>query len=328
MHPLLSRAARTQRRRPPFECERRHPGLEVRRPWRRVLLGWILLVLACACAATNYPEASGPLYTGRHGESRSLRSGADSPGSAPAPLEPTSAQDVAPPAAAPLRVVTFNIAFALQIDSALAVLRQAAPLRRPDLLALQEMDAPSVERIAATLGMNYIYYPSGLHPRYGRDFGCAVLSPWPLEEPRKIVMPQRARFTGLTRVITVATLRRGAQRFRVYAVHLPSPMGISKSARHEQLEALLADALASPDPVILAGDFNSEAAGETFARSGFVWPTRDLVPTTRFLGVGFRYDHVLARGLRLAAGDSTVGVVEENRAASDHCPVWALLVRE
>jgi endonuclease/exonuclease/phosphatase family metal-dependent hydrolase len=324
MHPLLSRA-RTQRRQP---CERRHPRRDDRRQWRRVLLGSILLVVACACAATNYPEASGPLYTGRYGESRSLRSGADSPGSAPAPLEPTSAQDVAPPASAPLRVVTFNIAFALQIDSALAVLRQAAPLRRPDFLALQEMDAPSVERIAATLGMNYIYYPSGLHPRYGRDFGCAVLSPWPLEEPRKIVMPQRARFTGLTRVITVATLRRGAQRFRVYAVHLPSPMGISKSARREQLKVLLADALASPDPVILAGDFNSEAAGEAFERSGFVWPTRNIVATTRFLGVGFRYDHVLARGLRLAGGDSTVGVVEENRAASDHCPVWALLDRE
>jgi endonuclease/exonuclease/phosphatase family metal-dependent hydrolase len=37
---------------------------------------------------------------------------------------------------------------------------------------------------------------------------------------------------------------------------------------------------------------------------------------------------VLARGLRLAPGPASVGVVADNRGASDHLPVWAVLVSD
>lgn len=265
------------------------------------------LLLLCACTATNYLEPASPLYTGGYGARVPARS------AAPETL-----------AARRIRVVSFNIAFAVQIDSAIAVLRREAPLRQPDFLSLQEMDAPGVERIAAALGMNYVYYPSGVHPKSDRDFGCAVLSPWPLQEPRKIVMPHGARITGLRRAITVATLQYGGQRLRVYALHLASPAGISADVRRQQVDLLIADAQTSPDPVILAGDFNAEDVGLAFARAGFLWPTRSIGPTTRTYGVGFRYDHVFARGLRLAAPES-VGVVTRNRNASDHYPIWVVL---
>ena len=272
---------------------------------RKRLAAVLLAAASAACAtATNYLDPKGPLHEFR-------REG-----------EPPAA-----PGSTPIRVVSFNIEHAIEIDGALSVLREVEPLRHPDVLALQEMDAPGTERIARALGMNAVYFPSGVHPKHDRDFGCAVLSPWPLTEARKIVMPHRARITGLQRVVTVVTLQRGGGRWRVYSVHLPSPMGISPTSRREEIDLLVKDASSSPDPVILAGDFNSEEAGEAFVRAGFVWPTRDLPATVRALGVGFRYDHVLARGLR-PAPDPAAGVVLDNRQASDHCPIWAVLVPE
>jgi endonuclease/exonuclease/phosphatase family metal-dependent hydrolase len=224
-----------------------------------------------------------------------------------------------------LRVVTFNIEYGRKIELALEVLQSEPALARPDLLALQEMDGPGVERIARALHLNYVYFPSALHPKDERDFGCALLSPWLLEEPRKIVLPHGARITGLQRVVAVATLLRGEERVRVYSVHLPSPLGISGDDRREQLESLLNDAEEVPEPVIIAGDFNSESAGTMFLEAGFDWPTRDVGLSTDFLGVGFSFDHVFTRGFRLATREPARGLVQDNHGASDHLPLWVVL---
>jgi endonuclease/exonuclease/phosphatase family metal-dependent hydrolase len=263
--------------------------------------------LACA-KAVNYLEPSGPSYVYAR--------------------EGGPAVDTSRPS--PVRVVTFNIAYAVEIGRAIEVLRESEPLRHPDILALQEMDAPGTERIARALGMGAVYFPSGVHPKHDRDFGCAVLSPWPLEEPRKLVLPHGARVSGLRRAAVSATVVRGAQRIRVYSLHLPSPLAISGGSRKEQLRALAADAATAAGPVVIAGDFNSHAKVEELAKAGFTWVTRDVGSTTRFrlLGIGLAglsYDHVLARGLRPVEGPGAWGVVADNRGASDHMPVWAVL---
>ncbi|HSD66033.1 MAG TPA: endonuclease/exonuclease/phosphatase family protein [Vicinamibacteria bacterium] len=263
--------------------------------------------LACA-SAVNYLDPSGPSYVyARAGATP----GSDSP-------------------AKPLRVVTFNIAYAVEIDRAIEVLRRSEPLRDPDILALQEMDAPGTERIARALGMNAVYFPSGIHPKHRRDFGCAVLSPWPLEEPRKLVLPRAARGTHLRRSAVGAVVVRRGQRIRAYSVHLPSPLAVSGGSRKEQLRALAADAASAEGPVVIAGDFNSHDKVEELAKAGFSWVTRDVGPTAWFRLLGFglaglSYDHVLARGLRRAEGAGATGVVADNRGASDHRPVWAVL---
>jgi endonuclease/exonuclease/phosphatase family metal-dependent hydrolase len=263
--------------------------------------------LACA-SATSYLDPVGPIHEFRR-----------EPGHRSAA------------AAASVRVVSFNIAYAVEIDRALEVLRGTEALRDPDVLALQEMDAPGTERIAEALGMNAVYFPSGVHPKYRRDFGCAVLSPWPLEEPRKLLLPHGARVSGLRRSATVATVARGTQRIRVYSVHLPSPLAVSGGSRLEQLRVLAADAARSDDPVVIAGDFNSHGKVAELERAGFAWLTRRLGDTTRFrlLGIpiaGLSYDHVLTRGLRLAPGPDAIGVVADNHGASDHLPIWTRLV--
>jgi endonuclease/exonuclease/phosphatase family metal-dependent hydrolase len=274
---------------------------------RRTLAALAVLWCTACGSATSYLDPHGPLHTFPR---------------AHAPPAPVSG---------PLRVVSFNIAYAREIDRAIAVLRETETLRNADILALQEMDAPGTERIARALGLNAVYLPSGVHPKHDRDFGCAVLSPWPLVEPAKLLLPHAARGSGLRRSAAVATVVRGERRIRVYSVHLPSPLAISGGSRLDELRVLGRDAAASPDPVVIAGDFNSHGKVAELERAGFAWLTRELGPTTRFslLGIplaGLRYDHVLARGLVLADEPGAMGMVGDNRGASDHKPIWVVLV--
>jgi endonuclease/exonuclease/phosphatase family metal-dependent hydrolase len=268
-------------------------------------LALALAGLSCA-SAVNYLDPSGPSYV--------------YPRDAPAAG--------APPAT--LRVVSFNIAYAIEIDRAIQVLRESERLRNPDILSLQEMDAPGTERVAKALSLNAVYFPSGVHPKHRRDFGCALLSPWPLEQPRKVILPHGARGSGLRRAAVTAVVVRGEQRITAYCVHLPSPLAISGGSRREELRVLAADAAAADEPVVMAGDFNSHDKVEELAKAGFTWVTRDVGATARFrlLGIplaGLSYDHVLVKGLRPLAEPGSVGVVEDNRGASDHDPVWAVL---
>jgi len=263
-----------------------------------------LALAAAACStASNYLSPQGPLY--------------ETHDAGPVP-------DI--PADRPLRVVTFNIAYAEHVDRAIEVLRGSPALEGADLLALQEMDAPGVATIARALGLNSLYAPGGVHPHSKRDFGCALLSPWPLIEPRKVVLPHGSRGSGLRRAALGATLVRAGVRVRVYAVHLTSPLGASGGDRRDQADTVLADAAGSADPVVLAGDLNSHGLGQRFVEGGYTWLTRDVGPTTDAMGVlHLAYDHVFTKGLRAATPGPAVGVVSDNRKASDHHPVWALL---
>jgi endonuclease/exonuclease/phosphatase family metal-dependent hydrolase len=210
---------------------------------RRLRIVTMIPLAAVACGtALNYLDPSGPMYETRH-------------------AAPYAAQ---PPRS--LRVVTFNIENAVHVDRAIAVLKATESLQGLDLLALQEMDAPGVERIAIALGLNSLYFPSAVTPKTNKDIGCALLSPWPLVEPRKVMLPHGARATGLRRAAVGATLLRGERRLRVYAVHLPAPFGISGDDLHDEVLTLLADADSSPDPVVIAGDLNSHGLGEQFVK--------------------------------------------------------------
>ena len=261
--------------------------------------------MSAGCAkAVNYPSPAGPLYTFENG-----------------PAPPAS------PGPGPLRVVSFNIAYAIEIDRGIEVLRQSEPLRHPDVLALQEMDSSGTGRIARALGMNAVYYPSGVHPKHHRDFGCAILSPWPLVDPRKVILPHGARVSGLRRAATSAVVVRGSERIRVYSVHLPSPAAVSGGDRKEQLRVLAADADSVHGPVVIAGDFNSNGKVDELAKAGFDWVTRDIGPTRPVhFWKDLHYDHILTRGLTLAVAADSMGVVADNRKASDHRPIWVLLV--
>lgn len=218
-----------------------------------------------------------------------------------------------------LRLVTFNVRYGVEVDSAIAVLRFTPALDAADVVALQEVDAAGTARIAASLGMRYVYYPATLHPKFGRDFGNAVLSRWPIVADRKLILPHLGRFRHTARIATAVTIAVDGAPIRIYSAHLGTMAEISPQSKREQAQAIMADAAEFAHVAIL-GDMNSHGIGESFRAEGFAWPT-ELNPRTFSMG---RWDHVFLKGITMA-GNGATGVVPDNRGASDHLPVWAVI---
>jgi endonuclease/exonuclease/phosphatase family metal-dependent hydrolase len=250
--------------------------------------------------AVPYPAPHGPVYTG---------SFAPEATPAPAPGEPWR-----------LRIVTFNVEYALRVDRAIAALRENSRLRGADIVSLQEMDAPGTAALAKGLGAYYAYCPGSLHPKYRRDVGNAIVSRWPTTQVAKIPLPHRSRILGQSRVAVRATVTVAGHPLRVYALHLGSPFGASPGQRRDQIDVVLRDAEGSPDPVIIAGDFNSKGLGDRLVARGYAWPTRNVGPSTH----GQSFDHVFVKGLQ--AAETGAGVAREVTDASDHRPVWVEIV--
>jgi endonuclease/exonuclease/phosphatase family metal-dependent hydrolase len=257
-----------------------------------------LALLGSCRTGRDYPPVGAPRY------------------GAPPPLPAVA--DVRLPLA--LRIVSFNIAFAREIDGAIALLTSNADLRSPDVLLLQEMDAEGTRRIASALGMGYVYYPAIFHKRTKRDFGNAILSRWPIVEDARLVLPHPSRYAGTHRIATAATLQVGSARVRVYSTHLGTPMDISGSSRRNQLRAIFTDAAAHP-LVIVGGDLNSHDVGKASAEAGYAWPTREG-PRTTWWG---RWDHVFLKGLTVPDTGAS-GTIADGRGVSDHVPIWAIAI--
>lgn len=215
-----------------------------------------------------------------------------------------------------LRIVTFNVEYALRVNRAAAALRENPRLRDADIVSLQEMDAPGTAAIAKGLGAHYAYCPGSIHPKYGRDVGNAIVSRWPITQVAKVPLPHRSRLLGQARVAVRATVTVAGRPLRIYALHLGSPLGASPGQRRDQIDVVLRDAEDSPDPVVIAGDFNSHGLGERLVARGYAWPTRNVGPTTH----GYSFDHVFLKGLPVA--EAQAGVAREVTDASDHRPVW------
>jgi endonuclease/exonuclease/phosphatase family metal-dependent hydrolase len=257
---------------------------------RRALLVVALASAGCA-TATNYLDVSGPFFETKLGRAQDARTG--------------------------LRVVTFNIENGRRVQQAVTALREHPALCGADVLVLQEMDAAGVESIAQALALNAVYYPAT--NLKGRDLGNAVLSPFPIVASWKVLLPHRSRIVKKGRAAVAARIQVDGQAIVVYSVHLGSPVGFSGGQRREQAEAVLADAMRSSDPVVIAGDFNSKSVGRVFESAGFAWPTKGVGKTVGW----FSFDHIFSRGL---GGDGkAAGVAREVKDASDHRPVWAVL---
>jgi endonuclease/exonuclease/phosphatase family metal-dependent hydrolase len=222
--------------------------------------------------------------------------------------------------AAQLRVVTFNIRESREIDRAIQVLRSDS-VQDADVVALQEMSESGVDRIARALHLNYAYYPAVIHHRTGGYYGPAVLSRWPIERSWKVLLPHGSWDRGQRRTATAAIVRANGLRVLVYAVHLETVVKLSPAKRAEQARAVTEDAKGFLGPVVIAGDLNDYGMAARIHDEGYTWLT-EWVGATHTI---FSMDHILTRGL-VPAGPSSVGVVREIRGASDHHPVWAVLV--
>jgi endonuclease/exonuclease/phosphatase family metal-dependent hydrolase len=262
----------------------------------RMTLLLTLVAIAGCRTGRNYVSPDGPRYAG----------------------SPPAGRTIDYPDSTRLRVVSFNIAFARQMDSAIALLTSEPALRGADVILLQEMDEKASERVAEALGLGYVYYPAVLAFRTNRPFGNAVLSRWPIVADGKIVLPHVSRFSRTQRTATAATIRVGSRLVRIYSTHLGTMSDLAPVSRREQLQAVLADAGRYPR-VVIGGDMNDEGVGRVAREMGYTWPTQHG-PSTHRLG---RLDHIFIRGL--ASPDSGgAGTVLDAHGSSDHLPVWVV----
>jgi endonuclease/exonuclease/phosphatase family metal-dependent hydrolase len=257
-----------------------------------------LSVSACT-PAFNYVDPDGPRYFGR----------------APDAASPVTTHE--------LLVVTFNIEYALRIDAALEELT-AAGLGVPDILLLQEMDAPGTERMANALAMNWVYYPASVHG--DRDFGIAVLSRWPIAYDEKVLLPGAAPFDGRRRIAVSATIEGPCGTFFAVSVHNEAFLA-GESVQHAQALAVRDYAFERHDglPGVVAGDFNlvgsSRWLEEAFADSGLTHVAPLPAQTTASSAFGSHaLDHVFARDFLLL--DARVA---PSHGASDHHAVAVTL---
>jgi endonuclease/exonuclease/phosphatase family metal-dependent hydrolase len=215
-----------------------------------------------------------------------------------------------------LRVVTFNIKFAKEIDKAIEVLRDTPELRDADFISLQEMDDQGTDKIARALHMNAVYYAASLHPVSQKPFGPAILTRWPVERGWKLILPHQTHIRSQKRVAACAIVRVGRRDVRVYSLHLEAPFRVRERKRREQAVAVIEDAKTWSGPVVIAGDLNDSLLNDLFETAGYEWGTKGLGPTVGPL----EFDHVFTKGVGplLRSGKS------DAKGASDHRPVWAV----
>jgi endonuclease/exonuclease/phosphatase family metal-dependent hydrolase len=264
------------------------------------LAGTVVLALvpgfsACYRAVDNYRDSPGPRFIGAA----------------------TAAPDSVFGAA--IKVVSWNVKWGDAPEAAAHVLATNPLLRGADLVVLQEMHETAVATIAARLGAGYVYYPATLHPRVGHHVGNAILSRWPLLEDRKLVLPRVSLLMRTGRAAVVATALVRGRRIRVYSLHLATPFEIGQTGIEDQLRAVIRDAEGSPDPVVIAGDFNSSTLGGLLVAERFHWVTQHVGPSAWVVSL----DHIFVRDLHVAAVEA--GVVKEGDLPSDHRPVWAMI---
>ena len=184
-----------------------------------------------------------------------------------------------------------------------------------DVLALQELHAPHLERYVAA------FRDRLPHAEIYRTRGSfqAVLSRWP------IVSRARASRRGVV-------IDWQGRRVRIKSIHLMTP--ISRSgvlAQDEQSRRLAAEAWDDTEMVILAGDFNAPrgtAVMRRLTRAGFsevfdvskagvagTWAPKPLLGRVP----GIHIDHVLARGAGVRSLNAGLGAPN----GSDHRAIWA-----
>ncbi len=226
-----------------------------------------------------------------------------------------------------MRIVTWNIELGRDIEGAIACLTGRSELADADLLLLQEMDEPGVVLLAEALGLHHTYRPSVVHPKTGRPFGNAVLTPHEIVDDRSLPLPHRARVSGVERLAVEATIATPGGLVRAISVHTEIPL-LSLRRRREQFRIVAEEARSGPGPVIVGGDFNTAGPRSRRALLGTMtghglqplpvgtWPT-----LSRF-GRGFHLDHLFGRGVQAVAGGST-----GPHPASDHAPVHVVVRR-
>jgi endonuclease/exonuclease/phosphatase (EEP) superfamily protein YafD len=266
-------------------------------------IGLVLLCLASCGVRRTYTEPGGPVYEGDHSHERAEFTGT-------------------------VKVVSYNIALGERTGLAVGEFREIPELRDADIILLQEMDPAGAAAMAESLEYDYVYYPSVLHVKHGKDFGTAILTRWLIVSHRKVMLPYEDPIRKSRRAITVAEVTAGAQHALVASAHTETAwMNIDR--REAQADSLVRSLVGGHRHAIVGGDFNTfswealETLDAVFGRVGFERATAGIGPTAEWGPLDIfelELDHIYVRGFDVVEA----GKVSEAHA-SDHKPVWAVL---
>jgi endonuclease/exonuclease/phosphatase family metal-dependent hydrolase len=222
-----------------------------------------------------------------------------------------------------MRVVSWNIQYGIEVEQAGAELLSAAELSGIDVLLVQEMDEEGTARLAELLSANYAYTSPAPHDHTGRDFGNAVVTPWPIRHSAELPLPHQSPVNGQPRSATHAFLDVGGLGVSVYSVHTEIP-SLRLARRIEQFDTIANDIRRRGHRhVVVGGDFNTvtargvRAVTASMAAAGLEHVSAEDTSSYHRLGRPMMLDHVFSSGFEVSA----CGVVAAT-AASDHLPIW------
>lgn len=225
-----------------------------------------------------------------------------------------------------IKIVSYNIKYSRNIEEAIKLFTGSPDLTGADIICLQEMDSAGTEKIARTLGYNYVYYPSSHDPRSNKDFGPAIISRFPIKNDRKIILPPfyHKKKYKIQRIAVIAELFTGKHDLIVISTHLS--VFISPLERAQQMKVILDEIGTTSTPCILAGDFNTftarhkTAVGKELESSGFTLASSEVKWTYKnwfILNKKSVYDFIFVRGLTPQCSGALLDLT-----VSDHLPVW------
>jgi endonuclease/exonuclease/phosphatase family metal-dependent hydrolase len=237
---------------------------------------------------------------------------------------------------AEFKIVSYNIRWRSgdELKKLTRLLQEDPEIGSPTIIAMQEVDRrkkrsgnSNVAKIMAEeLGMHYVWAaPPPPKPGDEEETGVAILSPYPLSDVRRIVLPHegpnKRRRAGIG-----ATVEIHDQKWRVYSVHAETRIDFDKKL--EQFKAVLADLAQFPStmPAIVMGDFNTWEANadrktiKLFTEAGMRTPFGNQSTFRRrivIMPIEFRLDWVWLRGLEAASYG-----IDQKVEVSDHWPLW------
>jgi endonuclease/exonuclease/phosphatase family metal-dependent hydrolase len=226
----------------------------------------------------------------------------------------------------PLRVLTWNIHHGVGEDGKLDLARIAKIItdHQPDVVLLQEVDkncnrSGQVDQAAEIARLTQLKYVFGKAMDLdGGEYGQAILAT--VEPANLTVHPLPS--SGEPRIAVSATINSALGQVTVASVHLDFA---DEARQHAQAQVCAAALLASPHPVILAGDFNAKPDSRTLAN--FAQAPWSIVPKEAPAGTHpagtptTEIDYIVLRGLQ-AVKPATVTA---EATASDHRPVLGVV---
>jgi endonuclease/exonuclease/phosphatase family metal-dependent hydrolase len=270
-----------------------------RSPILAILLAACILLASCS-STSNYLSALEPRFDGNFSDQ-------------PAEFDGT------------IKVISYNISFAQQVDRAIFELSEFDGLKDADIVLLQEMDEAGTEAIAHALGYNFVYYPASVLDRHDKNFGNAILSKWPIDATEKVILPYKSPRNQQIRIAVKSVVTIEDTEILAYSVHTET-LWLGPEKRHGQIDALIESIDMSYPFIVIGGDFNTltpksvEDLAESFAEIGMERATKSVGYTAKYGPFEFVLDHIFTRGMTIVeAGKS------DEAKASDHLPIWVEL---